>query len=81
MNGARDERRDCEGQVDHLSQMLEDTATITFVSGYGTPTAISTASCSYLTPGYSDKSWRPTAADLSSIALRWGRRSSRYESA
>ena len=33
MNGARDERRDCEGQVDHLSQMLEDMATISFVLG------------------------------------------------
>lgn len=33
MDGARDERRDCEGQVDHLSQTLEDMTTITFVFG------------------------------------------------
>ena len=33
MNGARDERRDREGQVDHLSQMLEDMATVAFVLG------------------------------------------------
>ena len=33
MNGARDERHDCEGQVDHLSQMLEDVATVALVSG------------------------------------------------
>lgn len=33
MNGARDERRDCEGQVHHLLQMLEDMATIAFVLG------------------------------------------------
>ena len=33
MNGARDERRDCKGQVDHLLQTLEDVTTITFVFG------------------------------------------------
>ena len=31
MNGARDKRRECKGQVDHLSQMLEDMANINFV--------------------------------------------------
>ena len=33
VNGALDERRNREGQVDHLSQILEDMATITFVFG------------------------------------------------
>lgn len=33
MNGARDERRDCEGQVDHLLQISEDMATVALVSG------------------------------------------------
>ena len=33
MNGTRDERRDCEGQIDHLSQMSEDMATVALVSG------------------------------------------------
>lgn len=31
MNGASDEGRDCEGQVDHLSQIFEDMAIIAFV--------------------------------------------------
>ena len=35
MNGARDERRDCKGQVDHLSPILEDMGTNTFVFGVG----------------------------------------------
>ena len=81
MNGASDEGRDCEGQADHLSQLLGGMATITFVLGWEAPTATSTASCSYLTPGYSDWNCRPREADFSSIALRWGTRSSRYESA
>ena len=31
MNGASDEGGDCEGQVDHLSQILEDMAINPFV--------------------------------------------------
>ena len=54
INSASDEGRDCKGQADHLLQISEDITNFAFALEQEELTATSTASCSYLTPGYSD---------------------------